>query len=156
MQHLIVVLKMEKRMKRIKSALIAVGLSLLLGGCGPIYKTTYTYRAPKGLRANKCANSCLWQRNRCKQRCQRTRQACEAQRNMLQTEADAVNNRCMMRRARRLRRHPGADVPECFASTPISNCNSNCNCLPDYNQCYSSCGGVVIPHRVCVAFCPKS
>ena len=34
-------------------------------------------------------------------------------------------------------------------------CQRGCGCKINYRQCYSNCGGQVITHRVCVAFCDK-
>lgn len=34
-------------------------------------------------------------------------------------------------------------------------CNKDCQCGPQYRQCYASCGGTVKPYQFCVKNCPK-
>ncbi len=34
-----------------------------------------------------------------------------------------------------------------------SSCDSSCGCREDYNRCFTSCGGTLIPHKFCIKNC---
>jgi hypothetical protein len=123
-------------------------LFLLLVGCGPVYKTTYSYVPPKSWRARKCINRCLARKSKCQIQCRALDQDCVA--NAMDAARPAYRDYAHQQR----RKHkPVYQSLQDFADT--SNCHQNCQCLADYNDCYSNCGGRVISHTTCVAFCPK-
>lgn len=133
---------------RIIRNLILVGLAALLAACGPMYQTTYSFKPPKNFQGRQCVNRCLNARNRCNFRCERLNQDCRQQ---------ALNAaRPQYRAYRRRQRWSGKPVTMSLNDfADFSACQANCGCQPNYRQCYSNCGGQVIPFTRCVAFCPK-
>jgi len=134
--------------KIILSALGGVILCLLLASCGPVYRTNYTYIPPKAWRGRQCVNKCLKERTYCNIECRKTYQSCiyGAQ------EASKPAYRAYVKQ----RTAAGKEIwanPNDFADT--YNCNKNCNCEPQYRQCYTNCGGQVVGTTVCVADCSQ-
>lgn len=35
-----------------------------------------------------------------------------------------------------------------------ASCTSECGCKLRYNSCYTSCGGQIVPHKICTSNCP--
>lgn len=136
-------------MNKILAFSIVLGLcTFLLSACGPVYKTTDTYEPPDAWSGRKCINRCLKVKSQCSIACKRTNQTCIA-------EAREEGSYRYRQYARR-RRKAGKKVvlgPNDFIDT--SACHSGCSCAHDYRECYMNCGGKVITHRRCVAFCPK-
>lgn len=120
----------------------------LVSACGPIYKTTYTYDPPDAWSGRKCVNRCLAVQSRCKIACRRSNQACIAN----AQDEGAFRYRQYARKQRRA----GKKIvlgPGDFTDTQA--CHESCGCGTNYRECYLNCGGKVITHRRCVAFCPK-
>ncbi|MDF1795543.1 MAG: hypothetical protein P1U63_03290 [Coxiellaceae bacterium] len=134
-------------MKKLSVCLIAAAAAGLTG-CGPIYKTSYTYQPPKSNKARRCVVACQRNRLLCEQNAQENYQRCEDRASSAAEEAYheyAVNQR---------RTHQPVDR-SVSDFTQDWSCSSGNRCAAMYRQCYSTCGGTVITHRVCTAFCDK-
>lgn len=35
------------------------------------------------------------------------------------------------------------------------SCSNECGCKERYNSCYTSCGGQIVPHKICTSNCPE-
>lgn len=139
-------------MKRIFSvfAIISIfAISVLMTGCGPIYETTYSYVPPKSYRGRTCVNQCLSQKGSCRNNCRLLNQSCRLQANAAAEPAYQAYLRSMRRQGK-----PPVETIADFAD--YSGCQSNCGCDVNYRQCYTNCGGKIIPHTVCTAFCNKA
>lgn len=134
-------------MKLLMSLLVST-LTLMLAACGPIYETQYSYQPPHSDTGRMCAAQCVQNKSTCHAMCEMRKQTCLAQDKqnaLVQFEAY---------KTRRIAEHRPVD------KTPVDfenswNCNQACGCGDTFNMCYQTCGGVVTPHRECVAFCDK-
>lgn len=108
---------------------------LLLGACGPIYETQYSYTAPEGPQGQMCVSQCEMHRMNCEQLEDMKKQNCDA-------NAAREYDYC--------RYH--TDEKYCYQES-CSVDYSRCERL--YNTCYQGCGGRVDAHQVCVAFCEQ-
>ena len=124
--------------------LLAIFSITTLVSCGPIYNTTYTYRPPAAMEGRQCVNDCLAQKSHCNIRCQQDYEQCNF---AAQDEARAQYRAYQ-------KAHPG-DKRDTNYFADSSQCRQDCGCDSDYNQCYANCGGTVIPHTQCVAFCDQ-
>ena len=131
-----------------KIAAVVLG-ALLLSSCGPVYKTTYTYKGPKSFRGKRCVNRCLRNRSFCQSDCNSTYEQCVRDANRAARPAYQAYVR-----ERKRAHQPIWKKIDSFAD--YSRCTQNCGCQSTYHQCYSNCGGKIISHRVCVAFCDKA
>lgn len=148
--------------------------------CGPIYETSYTYKNPKNIQGKRCVNQCLWQKNRCQGRCQNRRARCLDQisqdnnrrRDRYERCVKKAFNRFMRRQPKRHhnkhhnkhhkpRKHQqprfnpaNYGCEKHLRSTSV--CNVSCDCQPAYKACFVNCGGLIIPHTKCIAFCKKA
>lgn len=119
---------------------------LLLASCGPVYQTTYSYKTPRSQNGRYCANACLQDKSRCEARCREDNQYCRSQ-------AQRRGERAYRRYVRDQRRAGKPVNLNVDWFTDYSGCNNSCGCTSNYNQCFTNCGGTVVPHTVCVAFC---
>ncbi|OGT38328.1 MAG: hypothetical protein A3F11_06525 [Gammaproteobacteria bacterium RIFCSPHIGHO2_12_FULL_37_14] len=132
-------------MLRIKMLMFSLIL-LMLAGCGPMYKTEFSYVAPKANMGKVCATQCIQNQSMCEQMCQMKNQTCR-----LQAHQEAIYQYDNYRREQeRLGKGIKRTVSD-FEYT--GNCNEECHCVAVFNGCYSACGGQVIERQVCVAFC---
>lgn len=132
-------------MRRFFSFLFIVFISILVASCGPVYKTTYTYHPPTSMAGRQCVNDCLAQKSHCNNRCQRDYEQCSF----------AAQDEARRQYREWQRNHPKDHSRDYTFFLDTSQCRQDCGCDSDYNQCYANCGGVVIPHTQCVAFCNK-
>jgi len=136
-------------MKNLLSTFLLIGLSFILTACGPIYETHYTYQPPHARGGKMCLNQCIQTRELCRMRCESAGAACR-ERSRMEAMIDYSNYR-----ADREAAHLPMD--RTFSSFYDDfGCWQHCSCAEPYNACYRNCGGRVIPHRECVAFCGSS
>ncbi len=111
-------------------------LMLLMASCGPLYTTEYEIIPPKTEMGSICANNCLLLKTNCESQCYRISYL-ELQNNQLQ----AVNR--------------NGDGYYFNNYNSFNNNNGWCvnNCLANYYICHKNCGGEVITHTRCTAFC---
>lgn len=135
-------------MKRILLGLSLVALIITLIGCGPVYKREYTFVAPKSNISKMCIAQCVQGKNVCEQSCNANVDNCRAR-----AHQDAI----YQYEAYKHERHrKGKSVDKSISDFDTGNtCTASCNCEPTYRACYSACGGQVLQHDVCVAFCNK-
>lgn len=132
-----------------KNALFILLFSVL--ACSPVYKTDYEFIPPLDQMGKICANQCIQTKNMCMQNCSLQEQNCEMRADL---EAELEYNRYL--REREAEGKPVNRSINSFKST--SSCNiSKCenNCTESHNLCYTNCGGKVIPHTRCTAFCEE-
>jgi hypothetical protein len=118
-------------------------------GCGPVYETQYRMVPPSDGNGRMCVSQCQQTQTYCRSNCQMVEQAClanERERAHREYEHYVWERRSQGREIKR--------DPDSFYNA--YNCSrSSCedSCASDYRQCFSNCGGAVIPNRVCTAFC---
>ena len=146
-------------MKKILVIMATVFFSGLLAGCGPVYQTTYSYVMPKGKEARQCIRECLSQKQACNLQCDKQKKKCQARNQQSELLSDLVNMKARREEARHYHKH-GKHHHRHYSRYPYSSysrvsCDTECGCDANYRVCYTSCGGQVIPHTVCVAGCKK-
>lgn len=120
---------------------------LLLSGCGPIYKTTYSYYPPRSESGRMCAMQCQQTQMMCNQMCEARRDSCRSQAwSSAQYQYEEYKHE-----RRREHKSIDSDVNDFYDTSQCDNIS--CGCSSMYNNCYVTCGGRVVPHTVCVAFC---
>lgn len=124
--------------------IVIVGILLTISGCGPVYRTQYSYAAPSEMAGKQCIAQCA-----------NTRELCRS----------SAENRAAQERAS-CQQYATLRYAACLATakTPAdrNGCSSSayCNVEPDtehceldYNRCYRDCGGIVESRQVCVSGC---
>lgn len=140
-------------MRRLIAALgMALGLSVLLAACGPIYETQYTYTQPDSRRGQACTSSCEADQQACKYQCKRETQDCE-------NEKTRVAER-EFRRYERYQRDQNLPVTRSvYDFKPNYSCpwEHECAnvCEADYRACFTGCGGRIDAQQVCVMGCDQ-
>jgi len=135
-------------MSRLLSLIFFV-LSLgMLAGCGPIYNTEYAYVPPKSNMGKMCIAQCTQGKNMCEQMCQMQNDNCRMQARMEAREEYREYRHDRREEGKRIRRNV-SDFDQ------GGRCDRPCGCEPQFNSCYSACGGQVLERQVCVAFCDK-
>ena len=125
-----------------------IPIAALLFGCGPVYRTQYNYTPPQTSEGRGCVSQCEGHRMQCEALQQQQHMLCEQQANMQQqtcrTQADTAYNSCV-----------ASGNTSCFRRVCIRRtCMPQTGaCVPQYNRCYSTCGGQVQASQVCVRRC---
>ncbi|WP_168220338.1 hypothetical protein [Azospirillum thermophilum] len=124
----------------------------LLGACGPIYETQYSFIPPNSTEGRMCVGQCQQGRTICRQGCTLEQQAC---RNDAKTRAMMDYQAYVNRQT--AEKKPIKKSPSDFEQTWACG-NSSCEerCESDYRGCFSSCGGQVIAQQVCTMFCDQA
>ena len=121
----------------------------LLTGCGPVYKTDYEFVAPKSQSGKNCHARCVQSQSSCNLQCQSQNETCRSR-----AKQDALY---AYEQYKHQRRSEGLPVEkDISAFNHESSCNSSCGCDSLYNNCFKACGGQIIEHKKCVAFCDKA
>lgn len=121
-------------------------LAAVLAGCGPIYNTSYTYQAPAGIQGRQCIIQCQQAKTLCQSACSTRNYQCKS---MSMQEA-RYSYREYKYRQRRRGEAIDRDLDDFY--NPMG-CGGSCGCAPKFNDCYTMCGGQVLVHKKCVAFC---
>lgn len=125
--------------------------SLLVGclsGCGPIYRTDYSYVPPRSDVGKMCISQCLQNKTVNEQMCQMRNDSCRAR-----AHQDAIYQ---YENYKHERKREGKEVKKSLSDFENSfSCSDSCDETPNFNICYSTCGGNVITQKTCVAFCGK-
>lgn len=128
-------------------------LLLLVGGCGPVYETTYELHPPENYQGRVCTNQCSQTQQFCQQNCASQIQMCEYNERLrsqneyyVYVEQQRAANQAIVR------------TPESFYDS--FRCRETMNvcqaqCQSSYRSCFAGCGGSVIPHTQCVASCEE-
>jgi len=129
-----------------------LGVVLILAACGAYYKTDYRFVAPSTPQGLQCASVCLQNQQNCGQACATTRSQCET---VAQVKS-SVNLYGMQQYSQgKAKDYPalasglsGLEMPSC---KHINHCEDDC--AATYRDCFTVCGGQVIPYQVCTSNC---
>lgn len=128
----------RKNNGRVRLFLLCLGLLLFVSGCGPRYKTQYTYQPP----ASPEGKNCMLQCDNIKQQCRTNEdyryRACESENRVARLEY----SNCISEK----RDH-------CFDRSQFCGSRNYKRCDADYRICYQNCGGIVTSSLVCVSGC---
>lgn len=125
-------------------------LAITITACGPVYKTEYRFQTPPTQQGKVCANNCLDKMEACKANCRTSIAECKRIKSLEAENAylHYVNER----------RADGKEVEKTKRSFEnFSGCNLKCEegCESVHRICHSNCGGNVVEHRYCTAFCDQ-
>lgn len=134
---------------RLVSILVLIPVLLLLAACAPIYQTTNSYVAPKGKSGKMCAMQCQQSQMLCQQLCSAQTDNCKntAQQQALFSYEEYKSEQIQQGKP------VNKTVSDFYNDWQCSNLS--CSCSSNYDNCFTACGGQVIPHTRCVAFCDK-
>lgn len=122
---------------------------LMLAACGPVYTTDYQMVPPTSMEGKMCANNCLMAQQNCAQACASSTSQCE------QNERLRAENEYL--KYARDRRAEGKEVKRkessFYAGYQCDGDDCTERCESSYRLCHTNCGGQVIPHTYCSAFC---
>lgn len=102
---------------------------------------------PKSMQARACANNCLGMKNQCESQCLNQQAMCQ-QMSHMSAHLDYM--------AYDQHRGAGAGVGHHFGNDYGYRCNADActgSCTQNYLVCHTNCGGQVIEHITCTAFC---
>ena len=119
----------------------------LFSGCGPIYKTEYSYVPPRSDMGKMCISQCVQSKGMCEQMCQMRNETCR-----MRAHREARRQFEVYERKTRARGEPVQRDVNDFDDSYF-RCNQECDCASSFNSCYSACGGQVLERQVCTAFC---
>ena len=131
------------------SFLLLIFLAVLLAGCSPVYKKSYTYIPPENSSERACLNTCLSMKQACRSDKDREYSDCRAR------AADDYAN-CM---AFRVYDYPDGRfgnrrcVSNCYCNRDYCSYPEYDSCEDIYAECYRNCGGQVMMTEECVRFC---
>jgi hypothetical protein len=132
-----------------KIILVAMLSLLALSACGPVYQTQYEIVPPQGNSARMCANNCLLSKTNCRQSCQIQNNQCE-EIERLRAQSDYLSYLNQQNREGRPAKKSERDF---YSGYQCSNDSCEENCDQDFQICHTNCGGQIIPHTICTAFC---
>jgi hypothetical protein len=138
------------RLSTLFSTILLLGLIMPLGGCGPQFTTEYEIVPPASDTGRMCANNCLLVKDQCEHSCWSQQQQCE-QMSTLQENLDYMTYVAGRQAA-------GAPIKRDRSSFNSYRCDSGgCldRCTQNFNVCHTNCGGRIIPHTYCTAFCDE-
>lgn len=135
-------------------ALVRIFLIVMLAAlaaCGPVLTTEYEIVSPPTEQGRMCSNNCLVVKDNCEHDCWDQRQSCE-QMNQLQSNLDYLSYVA----ARNSEGKPLKRSPSEFSGGRYCSADECLQrCVQNYNACHTNCGGRVIPHTTCEAFCDQ-
>lgn len=136
-------------MKRFFLICSIITLVSLLAGCGPIYKRNYEHIPPKSQTGKMCHAQCVQTKGACQEACRVDTERCQAR-----AKQDALYEYEQYKHHQRKEGKPiEKDISEFNRG---GSCGNSCNCEPMYNDCFKACGGKIIEHKTCVAFCENA
>ncbi|MBU1231606.1 MAG: hypothetical protein KKC77_01880 [Proteobacteria bacterium] len=129
-------------MQKKNIAVILAGgwLLLFLFGCGPVYKTEYTYRPPQSPQGQTCIMQCEKIKRHCYTNEEFRVRACEDENMIARLEYD----RCI-----------SMNYERCWDRSAYCNSANYEYCDEEYRICYQNCGGLVSGREICVSGCDK-
>lgn len=128
--------------------LSAVFCVLMLIGCGPQFRTDYTYIPPETESGQRCILKCHSERKKCEHRQRTFIQDCEYQQRKIALEK--YRNYIEKQRVN----GEEIDKNEDYFYDDWA-CRSNYDCDVEYRSCYKMCGGRVLEDTYCVKNCDK-
>jgi hypothetical protein len=124
-------------------ALCAAALATLVG-CGPVYRTQYSFVPPVDTDGRRCIVQCADMQARCR----------ESAENRASLERSACQQNATIRYAACLATAKGDSART--ACNPSAYCEvraDTAHCDDEYARCYATCGGQVESRQVCVLGC---
>ena len=117
-----------------------IPICLILTGCGPYYKTDYTFVPPESTSGKRCINGCLTNLQNCELQAQQNYQAC-----LNRARESAQASYAMYLVAQSADKHnKHIQTFDEFNSFRGNNCSELTSiCHNSYRECYQNCGGTV-------------
>ena len=138
-------------------ALPLVALASALAACQPVIRTSYGFEPPADAKTRACVDQCLKTNTRCWRSCDLSTPNCGDPTlypggTLSGQEAPGP----VPAYKTPFTRFGGPDT-DCADLEPVIQSGRLCKdaCDGQYRQCYARCGGTVIPHPVCAAFCEE-
>lgn len=127
----------------------ALFLLCLLAACGPVMKTQYEMVPPETKSGRICAADCEQTFKTCKAQCRAQAEYCDSQAK-LYAQSDYMSYVYQQQREGRSIVRTERDFYRPYGCT-----NTGCEeaCGERHQLCHGNCGGKVIPHSYCTAFC---
>ncbi len=126
--------------KNITVVFLVLLFVVLLAGCGPVYRTEYSYQPPQDPQGRNCLMQCENMRMQCRTNEDYRLRSCEDQNRIARLEYD----NCMAMKYDRCR-----DNSTYCGSSDYERCDM------DYRLCYQNCGGIISSREICVYGCEK-
>lgn len=128
--------------KKIAAALIL----LTLTGCGPMYVFKNEYVPPNSDQGRSCAANCISNLSMCQNQCRAEKNNCEMMNQVSSIAQDALK--------------ANSKRPSQYGTGYQRYCSSDYNCMTNCEStrqsCHKMCGGEVITHKTCTAFCDQT
>lgn len=113
---------------------------LFLSGCGPVYKTVYSYRPPASPQGQICIMQCDNIKRQCYTHEDFRVRACEDENRIARLEYE----RCA-----------SMGYDRCWDRSAFCNSGNYWYCDEEYRICYQNCGGFISSREICVSGCEK-
>lgn len=125
-----------------------IGTLLIFSACSPVYKTDYRFLTPETDQGKVCANTCLDKLTICRSSCYTKNLECKRIKD-LEAENEYLK---YINRRQRDKKPIEKDIKD-FKN--YGSCNTSCNaqCDSTHRICHSNCGGDIVEHTYCTAFC---
>lgn len=131
--------------------MVFIALLAALTACGPVLTTEFEIVPPPTEQGRMCANNCLMMKDNCERDCWDQRQSCE-QMNQVQSSLQYLSYVA----ARNSEGKPLKRSADDFSGGRYCSADECLqHCVQNYNVCHTNCGGKVIPHTFCTAFCDQ-
>jgi hypothetical protein len=134
-------------MKSIKHLVIL----FFITACGPVYQTDYQIVPPQDNMGRMCANNCLLSMQNCQQTCRIEESHCTERARLMERNeyleyvtVQTASGKPVKRNAPTARRYYDCSQDACYGS-----------CTNSYHICHTNCGGQIVPHTYCTAFCEQ-
>jgi hypothetical protein len=132
-------------MRAIKSLLLLI----CLASCAPVYETSYDIIPPATAKGKACAAKCLTARSNCDETCTIDEAHCMAR--MRLEEKRSELSYVTVRGSNQTPVVVNQNRPARYYSCNTNRCKTVC--METYHQCHIDCGGEVVTHNTCTAFC---
>lgn len=113
---------------------------LFLAGCGPVYKTEYSYRPPQSPQGQACIMQCDNMKRQCYIYEDFRVRACEDENRIARLEYE----RCL-----------SMNYDRCWDMSSFCSSADYRHCDEEYRLCYQNCGGLITSREICVSGCEK-
>lgn len=121
----------------------------IMPACAPIYDISYEVVPPHSYEGRLCASNCILAKQNCNHSCAAELSSCNTIKQLeAQNQYLEYINEC------KLNRQPVVKSRSSFSGTRYcSSSNCEARCLDNFYLCHKNCGGQVLEHKVCIAFC---
>ena len=138
---------------KFKILFLAIMALIVTVSCSPIYKTDYRFTTPPTDVGKMCAVGCVDKMQMCKANCMAQKESC-------QRVADLKAENAYLKYAEEQRKNKKPIEKDRYDFTRYNSCSSELSsckkeCDSAQRICHSSCGGNIIEHKYCTAFCDE-